>query len=551
MIESLVQQHPVYLILGIPALVLLAHLLPWLLDSYRIRDIPGPWLAKFTDAWLGYWAAQGMRSEHVHEIHQKYGNVARIAPDHISIADSDALQTVYGHGTGTLKNKIDRRFVSLQRGLFNTRSRLDHTRKRKIVSHVFSQKNVLEFEPNIRSALLLLTQQWDKIAEAGSKGISGEEGDSNWSGHDGRVWFDCLPWFNYLAFDIIGDLAFGEPFGMLEKAADSAPVAVDNEAAMRQYGTSKLGSDDEPAIKVKYIPAIQILNSRGDFSASMGVLPPWVRPLIKKIPWYAKGSIAVKNLAGIAVAAVGKRLALDAKLKEVGGSSARNDLLRRLQEARDDQGHPMGQAELTAEALTQLIAGSDTTSNSSCAITYYLAQNPEAQGKLQKELDEAAGLDDNPVLSYDQVKALPYLEACINEGLRLHSTSSLGLPRLVPEGGLDVLGRHYEEGTVLSVPSYTIHREEKTWGEDYEAYRPERWFEIDQTKIQKCFNPFSYGPRACVGKNLATMELQMIIGTVARRFDFVPESIGEPLATREGFLRKPLVCRVGMRRRNM
>ena len=53
---------------------------------------------------------------------------------------------------------------------------------------------------------------------------------------------------------------------------------------------------------------------------------------------------------------------LDAKLAEVGGSSARNDLLRRLQEARDDRGRPMGQAELTAEALTQLIAGSDTTS---------------------------------------------------------------------------------------------------------------------------------------------------------------------------------------------
>jgi benzoate 4-monooxygenase len=149
---------------------------------------------------------------------------------------------------------------------------------------------------------------------------------------------------------------------MLEKAEDRAPVAVDNEAAMKQYGTSKSGTDNEPAIKVKYIPAIQILNSRGDFSACMGVIPPWIRPWIKKFPWFARGNVAVQNLAGIAVAAVGKRLALDARLAEVGGSSARNDLLRRLQEARDEQGHPMGQAELTAEAMTQLIAGSDTTS---------------------------------------------------------------------------------------------------------------------------------------------------------------------------------------------
>jgi benzoate 4-monooxygenase len=136
-----------------------------------------------------------------------------------------------------------------------------------------------------------------------------------------------------------------------------------------------------------------------------------------------------------------------------------------------------------------------TFPSSSCAITYYLAQNPKAQAKLQKELDDAIGFDDSPVLSYDQVKSLPYLEACINEGLRLHSTSSLGLPRVVPKGGLNVLGRQYAEGTILSVPSYTIHREAKTWGDDYELYRPERWFEIDQAKIQKCFNPFSYGPR--------------------------------------------------------
>jgi benzoate 4-monooxygenase len=81
-------------------------------------------------------------------------------------------------------------FVSLQRGVFNTRSRPDHTRKRKIVSHVFSQKNVLEFEPNIRQALLLLTKQWDKIATSAAKGVSEEGG---WYSRSGRAWFDCLP----------------------------------------------------------------------------------------------------------------------------------------------------------------------------------------------------------------------------------------------------------------------------------------------------------------------------------------------------------------------
>lgn len=118
------------------------------------------------------------------------------------------------------------------------------------------------------------------------------------------------------------------------------------------------------------------------------------------------------------------------------------------------------------------------------------------QAKLQKELDEALGHNDDPVSSFEETKKLPYLDAAINEALRLHTASGIGLPRLVPEGGLTVLGKTFPEGTVLSVPSYTIHREKSVWGADVEAYRPERWLEAkDQTAIQNAFNPFSYGPR--------------------------------------------------------
>lgn len=116
------------------------------------------------------------------------------------------------------------------------------------------------------------------------------------------------------------------------------------------------------------------------------------------------------------------------------------------------------------------------------------------QRNLQAELDSALGLEEG-VIPYESVKKLKYLEACINEGLRLLSTSSVGLPRLVGEGGLEVCGRYFKEGTVLSVPSYTIHRDTQVWGDDIDEYRPERWFERDAHLIQKTFNPFSFGPR--------------------------------------------------------
>lgn len=133
--------------------------------------------------------------------------------------------------------------------------------------------------------------------------------------------------------------------------------------------------------------------------------------------------------------------------------------------------------------------------SSSCAITYHLAHNPEVQRKLQKELDEALGNNDDPVSTFEEVKKLTYLQAVIDEALRIHSTSGVGLPRLVPEGGLTVCGQFFPEGTVLSVPTYTIHRDPNVWGEDVEAFRPERWFEQDKKLVQNTFNPFSYGPR--------------------------------------------------------
>ncbi|TFK48996.1 cytochrome P450 monooxygenase pc-bph [Heliocybe sulcata] len=513
--------------------VALGHVVPYLVDPHGAKNIPGPFLAKVSDAWLGRVTAQGHRSEVVHDLHKKHGKFVRIAPNHLSIADPDALQVVYAHGNGSLKSDFYDAFVSIRRGLFNTRDRAEHARKRKIVSHIFSQKSVLEFEPHVRLYVRQLIEQWDRLCDLAAKGMSGDEGNG-WKGRDGRLWLDSLPWYNYLAFDIIGDLAFGSPFGMLTACKDSAAVAISHQDAMASYGKAD-------TLKVNYFPAVQILNDRGEYSASMGVLPVWFRPFVKNLhPWYRNGSKAVKDLAGLAVAAVAKRMT---------SPTDRVDLLSKLQEGKDDEGKPMGREELTAEALTQLIAGSDTTSNSSCAITYYLALYPDVQAKLHAELDEALGNDD-PVSTFDQVKRLKYLEAVINEALRIHSTSGIGLPRVVPEGGMTVCGKTFPEGTVLSVPTYTIHREKAVWGEDVDVFRPERWFEIDQADINKAFNPFSYGPRACVGRNLASMELLIIISSILRRYHFLLEEPEKKFDTREGFLRKPVECNVGIKRRD-
>lgn len=309
------------------------------------------------------------------------GRLVRIAPDEISIADKDAIQVVLGHGTGNTKsefceysikaddliwfktlttdellnlinpppgsvsqnNKMTPLSLSIEVYLSvsslslsmsepfvhfsifhhalwigwiwsfkNTRDRNDHTRKRKMVSHTFSQKNVLEFEPFITSTIASFLNQWDRLSRTTTQ-------EKEW------YTFDCLPWFNFLAFDIIGnepilslpfqsltwnrpamkkniinwwgpffwrkqkqsktgDLAFGEPFGMVERGEDYAEVDV--------------GSEE----KVLKLSAVKILNERGEYSMTQGCLKPWMRPLTPFLdPWFSRGAASVSNLAGVSV----------------------------------------------------------------------------------------------------------------------------------------------------------------------------------------------------------------------------------------------------------
>lgn len=413
-------------------------------------------------------------------------------------------------------------FVARTPGMFNVRDRAEHTRKRKIISHAFSPKSVAEFEPHMAGNLQRWVQQLDRIAISGLQNKKDPQCYSR---------YNAMPWFSYLAFDIIGDLAFGSPFGMVEKGKDETEVRF---------------VADGP---ISYCPAVEVLNRRGEVSSTLGLLPT-LRPIAKYLPdpFFVKGVAAVENLTGIAVAAVASRL--DAA--EKGIIDTRNDILSRLLQAKDANNQPMGRTELVAEALTQLIAGSDTISNTACAVFYWILHGERCSpgtiiSRLQEELDEVFK-PDAVVLSYNQVRNLPFLRRCIDEAMRLHSTSAIGLPRIVADNGGGV---HFDEfyfppGTVLSVPSYTIHHMREIWGDDVEGFKPDRWLNL--TSRQKTgFNPFSYGPRACVGQNVAIMELQLIIGTLFHRYDFtLYQSVME---SHEGFSKKPKECDAGIRLR--
>ena len=228
-----------------------------------------------------------------------------------------------------------------------------------------------------------------------------------------------------------------------------------------------------------------------------------------------------------------------------------SDAFKKRQNEIDNRRYAAGaRLKLTAEALTQLIAGSDTTSNTACAIVYHLATHPDKMRKLQAELDrELEHAEEVPLAS--DVQELPYLQAVLSESLRYHSTSAIGLPRVIPAGGATVCGEHFPAGTILSVPAYTLHRTKSVFGDDAEEYNPDRWLAPNAKRdFEKAFIPFSVGPRACVGRNVAMMELSILIAAIFRRYDIVLAEPEKELETFEGFLRKPVQLDVGLKRRD-
>ena len=270
---------------------------------------------------------------------------------------------------------------------------------------------------------------------------------------------------------------------MLEKGKDEAAVQL------------------TPGAKPTTAPAIEVLNRRGEVSNAIGCFPA-IKPYAKYLPdpFFSKGIEAVENLAGIAIARVSQRFEAAEK-----GEVQRVDLLARLMEGKDEKGEKLGRAELTAEALTQLIAGSDTTSNTSCALLFHCLMHPEVVTKLQAELDKA--LPEPGVPSYEQVRDLGYMNDVIQETLRIHSTSSQGLPRVVPPGdGVDLAGHHFPQGLVLSVPAYVMHHSKDIWGADADEFRPERWEEVTERYVHPPITPpITAFANACIcvtaGKN--------------------------------------------------
>lgn len=183
----------------------------------------------------------------------------------------------------------------------------------------------------------------------------------------------------------------------------------------------------------------------------------------------------------------------------------------------EQHGKGLSDSEISANAITMLLAGYDTTAVAMTYFAYNLAFHSDIQSKLQADIDEA--FDEVNEIDFDTVNLkLSYLDMCIHESLRMYcpvATTMRCAPREVTVNGLRI-----PKGVNIRIPIAALCRDPDLW-EDPLVYNPERMRNM-QDIDPVIYQPFGTGPRNCLGFKFALLEIKLAFCTILRKYSFAP-----------------------------
>jgi cytochrome P450 len=421
-----------------------------------------------------------MKGTYVHDLrklHEKYGEAVRTAPDEVSFAAPQAWHDILDHlpeGDVFPKNP---RWYKLPNGKPDPGMPMtcvfeDHNRMRKLMEHGFTQKALRAQEAIIQSYVsLLMTRLRERAAAGGPQG--------------GVV--DMVDWFNFTAFDIVGDLGFGEPFGCLEESRYHPWITMVFDYVKALTLTAM----------VRHYPVLETILMR--------LLP---QSLLEKQKQHFQ-HVADK---------IDRRMNLETQ---------RDDFVTPLITRNKDM-KAMSMLEIQSTLNIAIVAGSETTATSLSGLANSLVQHPAVLQKLVSEIRGTFAREEDITMA--ATKDLPYLNACIWEGLRTSSPTPCGMPRMSPARGGTVCGRPLPGNTFVSVAAYTLQFSPEQFT-DPEKFLPERWLPPPDRPAEivhhnpAAIQPFGMGPMRCIGREIGWVEMRLVIARILWNFDI---SMGDP-----------------------
>lgn len=281
----------------------------------------------------------------------------------------------------------------------------------------------------------------------------------------------------------MGDLCFAEPFGCLDQASAT------------KWSTSVINV----FIAATWTQAIRRVSGVGT----------WLEYLLTKLLVPAKA----------------------ANWRKVHLNNAREKTSRRL--ANRDQDHvdfiyqilnneskkSLSQTEIILNMALFISAGTDTTATALTGWTYFVCTHPDVYSRLVSEIRRA--FRDDEEVKVEKVRKLRYLEATVSEALRLFPPSAASQQRIVPPGGATIDGYYVPAGKTVAVSPWAATHSLLNF-RDPDSFRPERWLGDDVRFSKDRLNaslPFGTGPRVCIGRNLASLEMRLSLSHLLWNFD--------------------------------
>ncbi|KAL2849954.1 cytochrome P450 [Aspergillus pseudodeflectus] len=472
-----ISNTPLLLPLGaLAALFLLIHITR---VYWRLQHIPGPWWTRFTNLQRVLWVRTGKAHEIHLDIHKQYGDVAVLGPNMVSLADPAWINVVYPARMGIPKSAFYSTLAPYTKkgalpAVFSSRDEEVHRWLRSPIASLYSMSKVLPLETFINATIEAMSAQLDARFV------------------DSQAPFDLAHWLQYFAFDVMGTLTFSKRYGFLEMGVDVGGMLGTIWGFMRGAA-----------------PFTQI---------------PWLDQVWNKNAFVSmfRGPTGF-SILGIVGKFVAERQAKKGDSKTVDDGLRERDMLDMFLDIQSNNALPPWT--VTAWTFSNVIAGSDSTAVVMRTIFYNLLRHPHTLQRLRTELltaDAAAetGLT-KPYPSYKDICDLPYLDACILEGLRLHPPFCLPFERVVPAGGMTVGERYFPEGTIIGMSPYLVNRHKPTFGEDVESWNPERWMVAKELKARReaALLTFGAGRRVCLGRHIAMLELKKIVPALVLQYD--------------------------------
>ena len=186
---------------------------------------------------------------------------------------------------------------------------------------------------------------------------------------------------------------------------------------------------------------------------------------------------------------------------------------------KDDPNTMMSNEEIMTTFEVLMVAGSETSATLLSGVTYQLLKNPNVLQKLVAEIRSTFAHSHE--ITMVSVNNLKYQLAVLDEALRIMPPVSTALVRLVPSGEGEVVGGHFVPGgTRVGVASWAASRSPLNF-RDPESFVPERWLgDVRYAEDRReASQPFSLGPRGCIGRSLAYAEIRIILARVLFEFD--------------------------------